>query len=188
MTEGHDAKATEGHGFTPLDEDLIYEGWIITVAKGRFQAPDGSTFERDVVHHPGAVAVVPIDGDDIVLVRQYRSAINDTLWEIPAGLRDVDGEPPAETAQRELIEEVGLRAGSLEHLTAVHNSVGFCDEQIHIFLGTDLEPVERALTDSPEEREMEISRIPLVDAESMIATGEITDAKTIIGILAALRR
>lgn len=179
---------TSGHGFTPLDEDLVYEGYVIRVVEGRFSAPDGSEFTRDVVHHPGAVAVVPIDGDDLVLVHQYRSAVNALMFEIPAGLRDVDGEPIAETAQRELIEEVGLRAGSLELLTSVHNSVGFCDEQIHIFLGTDLTEVDRVFTNSPEEQAMEIVRIPLTQAEAMIGSGEITDAKTVIGILAALRR
>lgn len=175
-------------GFRALDEEEIYQGWIIRVAKGRFEAPDGSTFERDVVHHPGAVAVVPIDGDDIILVRQYRSAVNAVMWEIPAGLRDVEGEPPAETAQRELAEEVGMRADSLELISAVHNSLGFCDEQIHIFIGRGLVETERQLTDSPEEQEMDIVRIPLSDAEAMIHSGEITDAKTVIGILAALRQ
>jgi len=180
--------APEPSGFRALDEQAVYDGWIIRVVKGRFEAPDGTTFERDVVHHPGAVAVVPIDGDDIILVRQYRSAVDSLMWEIPAGLRDVDGEPPVETAQRELVEEVGMTAGSLELITSVHNSVGFCDEQIHIYLGTDLTVTNRATTDSPEEVEMEIARIPLLEADAMISSGQITDAKTVIGILAALRK
>lgn len=178
-------------GFRALDEDVVYDGWIMTVARGRFEAPDGSTFERDVVHHPGAVAVVPLvetdSGTEIILVRQYRSALDALLLEIPAGLRDVDGEPPAETAQRELVEEIGMRAGTLTPLAAVHNSAGFCDEQIHMFIGTDLSEVERELTSSPEETEMEILQVPLAEAHSMIASGEMTDAKTIIGVLAALR-
>lgn len=174
-------------GFTALDEDTIYEGWVITVAKGRFAGPDGTVFERDVVHHPGAVAIVPIIDGDIVLVRQYRSALDALIYEIPAGLRDVDGEPLADTAQRELIEEIGMRAGSLVPISSVHNSVGFCDEQIHIFLGTDLTEVPRDFTDSPEEAAMEIVRIPLVEAEQMIIRGDITDAKTIIGVLATVR-
>lgn len=178
----------EPSGFRALDEDPIYDGWVIKVAKGRFEAPDGSIFERDVVHHPGAVAVVPLDGDDIILVRQYRSAVDSLMWEIPAGLRDVDGEPPIETAQRELIEEIGMRAGSLELVSAVHNSVGFCDEQIHIFMGRQLSETQREPTDSPEELEMDIVRMPLTEAEAMISAGEITDAKTVIGIMAALRK
>lgn len=175
-------------GFRPLEETPVYDGWILRVVKGRFAAPDGSTFERDIVHHPGAVAVVPLIGDDVLLVRQYRPAIDAHLLEIPAGLRDVSGEPLEETANRELIEEVGYRAGSLELLTSVHNAVGFSDEQIHIYRGTDLSPVTRVLTDSPEEHEMEILRIPLLELEQMIVRGEITDAKTVIGVLAVLRR
>ena len=142
-------------GFRPLEEETVYEGWILRVAKGTFVGPDGKTFERDIIHHPGAVAAVPIDGDDIILVRQYRAALDAMMLEIPAGLRDVDGEPPDETAQRELIEEVGLRAGSLELLTTVHNTIGYCDESITIYLATDLTPVERELTDSPEEQAMD---------------------------------
>ena len=155
----------------------------MTVAKGRFVGPDGSTFERDVIHHPGAVAVAPVIDDDIILVRQYRSALDALMLEIPAGLRDVDGEPVVETAQRELIEEIGMRAGTLTPITAFHNCVGYCDEQIHLFAGKDLEPVERELTDSPEEQSMEIVRIPLLQARQMISEGEITDAKTIIAVL-----
>ena len=175
-------------GFRPLEEETVYEGWILRVAKGTFIGPDGKTFERDIIHHPGAVAAVPIDGDDIILVRQYRAALDAMMLEIPAGLRDVDGEPPDETAQRELIEEVGLRAGSLELLTTVHNTVGYCDESITIYLATDLTPVERELTDSPEEQAMEIVQMPLEQAEAMIRSGELTDAKTIIGVLSARQR
>ena len=175
-------------GFRALDEDPIYDGWVITVVKGRFEAPDGSVFERDVVHHPGAVAIVPIIDGDVVMVKQYRSALDAHMLEIPAGLRDVAGEPLVDTARRELIEEVGFTAGTLELLTSVHNSVGFCDEQIHIFLGTDLAAADRELTDSPEELEMEILRVPLLEVEQMIRRGEITDAKTVIGVLATLRR
>ncbi len=175
-------------GFVALDEDLVYEGWAIQVVSARFRAPDGAEFTRDVVHHPGAVAVIPIIDGDVVMVRQYRPALNQHLLEIPAGLRDIPGEPLVETARRELVEEVGMVAGSLELLTSVHNSVGFCDEQIHIFLGTDISKTEREMTDSPEEHDMEVVRIPLLEAEQMILRGEITDAKTVIGVLATLRR
>jgi len=174
-------------GFRALDEDAIYDGWVIKVAKGRFEGPDGTIFERDVVHHPGAVAIVAMINDEIILVRQYRSALDSVIYEIPAGLRDIDGEPLVDTAQRELIEEVGMQAGSMQPLTSVHNSVGFCDEQIHIFVATNLTEVERELTDSPEELAMEIVRIPIATVEQMIRSGEITDAKTIIGVLGVLR-
>lgn len=173
-------------GFRALDSDVVYDGWIMTVTKARFEAPDGSTFERDVITHPGAVAVVPLIDDDVILVRQYRPALDALLIEIPAGLRDVEGEPPVDTAQRELIEEVGMSAGTLTPLSVIHNAAGFCNEEIHIFIGTDLSEVEREVTSSPEEVEMEILRVPLTEARAMITSGEITDAKTIIGVLAAL--
>lgn len=173
-------------GFRALDSDVVYDGWVMSVARARFEAPDGTRFERDVISHPGAVAVVPVVGQDIVLVRQYRPALDALLIEIPAGLRDVEGEPPIETAQRELIEEIGMSAGTLTPLAAIHNAAGFCNEQIHMFIGTDLVAVEREVTESPEEVAMEIFRVPLREARAMIGRGEITDAKTIIGVLAAL--
>lgn len=174
--------------FRPLDEETVFEGWILRVAKARFEAPDGTQFERDIVHHPGAVAAVPVDGDSVILVRQYRSALDDYLIEIPAGLRDVEGEPPEETAKRELIEEAGVQAGKVEPLFNMHNSVGFSDEMIAIYVATELTPVERVFTDSPEEHDMEILRLPLKEVEAMIYRGEITDAKTIAGIFGVLRR
>ncbi len=175
--------------FRPLGENVVYEGWAITVAKAQFEAPDGSVFERDVIHHPGAVAALPmLDESTGVFVRQYRSALNERLLEIPAGIRDVAGEPLEQTARRELIEEVGLAAGSLELLARVHNAVGYCDEEIVIYLATDITEVERELTDSPEEHDMEIVTMSLDEVEAMIARGEVTDMKTIVAVLAALRR
>ena len=131
---------------------------------------------------PGAVAVVPLIGDDIILVKQYRPALGRELLEIPAGLRDIEGEDPIDTARRELIEEIGMRALSIEHVLSTHNAVGFSDECIHLFVSRDLVPVEREFTTSPEEQEMQIIRMPLAEAMAMISEGEITDAKTIIGV------
>ncbi len=173
--------------FRPVGERTVFEGYVLRVGVGTFEGPDGSRFERDVIRHPGAVSAIPVDGDDVILVRQYRSAIDAHVLEIPAGLRDVDGEPPIETARRELAEEIGMAAGSLEPLLAFHNAVGYCDELIHIFVATDLKPVARVPTTSPEENEMDIVRVALVDALAMVDRGEITDAKTIIGLLAVGR-
>lgn len=174
--------------FRAGSERAIYDGYVINVRVGTFHAPDGSTFERDLVHHPGAVAIAALDAGDLVLVRQYRPALDRYMLEIPAGLRDVDGEPPAETARRELLEEVGLVAATWEPMISVHNSVGFCDEEIHIFLATDCSPAERTTTDSPEEIDMEIVRVGLGDARQMVADGAITDVKTVIAILHLLER
>lgn len=174
-------------GFTFVGERLIHDGHVITVYEAEFTTPDGETMMRDVVRHPGAVGVVAIDGDDVVLVRQYRAPLAIDILEIPAGKRDVTGEPPEVTAGRELVEEVGLEAAQLESLGGFHNSVGFCDEYIHLFLATDLTPVDFA-PDGPEEEHMQIVRIPLGDVTAVLDDGTITDAKTVIGLRAALAR
>ena len=171
-------------GFRKVDERLIHQGDRISLGRGTYEAPDGSTFERDVVHHPGAVGVVPIvdEGSGVLLVRQYRSSVESELLEIPAGLRDVDGEPPEETARRELVEEVGMRAGRVEKLCAFHNSPGFCDEVVHVFAAFDLESCDRDLK-GIEEQHMTVERVSLDDVPGMISSGAITDAKTVIGLL-----
>lgn len=175
--------------FTKVGETQHYQGWRISVASASFRADDGTEFERDVVHHPGAVGVLPLHDDDTVtLVCQFRAALGADLVELPAGIRDVDGEDDAVTAARELIEEAGLRAGHLERLVEFHNSPGFCDESVAVYLATDLTPVADA-RQGIEEEAMTIERIPFTEALARIADGQITDAKTIIGLQAlALRR
>ena len=167
-----------------MSERTIHVGDRITLGRGTYEAPDGSVFERDVVHHPGAVGVVPIveEGTAVLLVRQYRSAVGAELLEIPAGLRDVDGEPPIETARRELVEEVGMRAGRVELLCAFHNSPGFADEVVHVFAAYDLEPCDLD-RQGIEEQHMTIEQVALDDVPSLVASGAITDAKTVIGLL-----
>ncbi|TMK84142.1 MAG: NUDIX hydrolase, partial [Actinobacteria bacterium] len=119
--------------FRKLAEERVYDGSLISVSRGTFEAPDGSTFNRDLVRHPGAVSIVPVDSDrSVLLVRQYRAAIDADLLEIPAGKRDVEGEPPEETARRELEEEVGVRAGRVEKLAEFYNSPGFSDEYSYV--------------------------------------------------------
>ena len=174
-------------GFRQLDEKVIHEGWVVTLAEGRFETPDGRIIERDCLRHPGAVSVVPLLGDDVVMVRQYRAAIDQELLEIPAGKRDVDGEPADVTANRELSEEVGYRAGSLTLLSRFYNSAGFCDELSYVYLGEDLQSAPTDLQ-GVEEQFMRIDMVPIVTVPDLIATGELRDAKTIIGCLLALRR
>ena len=171
-----------------VGEEVIHRGHVISLAVGRFAAPDGEIFERDVVHHPGAVSVVPLHADGtVVLVRQYRAAIDRELLEVPAGKRDVHGEDPAVTAHRELAEEVGLRAGRVEKLAEFYNSPGFCDEHSYVFLALDLEEVTSD-AQGPEERHMTIEQIALAEVPALIASGEISDAKTIIGLCLARQR
>jgi len=175
-------------GFRRVSERTVYEGRIITLAVGTFAGPDGDTFERDVVHHPGAVAVVPLlDDGRVAMVRQYRGPIDRLLLEIPAGLRDVEGEAPELTARRELAEEVGLEAGSLELLCEIDNAAGFCDERYLIYLATDVREVPHA-RQSVEEQHMTVEHVALADLDGLIASGQLTDAKSIIGLGLAQRR
>ncbi|MGH9214024.1 MAG: NUDIX hydrolase [Acidimicrobiales bacterium] len=174
-------------GFRKLDEREVWRGAVISVAEGRYAAPDGTTFEREIVRHPGAVSVVPIVGERAVLVRQYRAAIDDLLLEIPAGKRDKSGEAPEEVAQRELVEEIGMEAGRFERLARFYNSPGFADEDSWVFLGLDLRECPTDLQ-GPEEQHMTIERVALADVPALVGRGEIRDAKTIIGLCLARER
>ncbi|MEM7341828.1 MAG: NUDIX hydrolase [Actinomycetota bacterium] len=172
--------------FRVAEEVEIHEGAVVTFKVLTIEGPDGERFDRDVVRHPGAVAVVPVDGDHIFLVNQYRACLDANLWEIPAGKRDVDGEPPEITAHRELLEEVGATAGSMELLINIHHSPGFCDEYGYVFLATDLTLGEQAL-EGPEEQRMRVERVPIDEAIAAAMDGRITDSKSIAGLLAAAR-
>lgn len=174
-------------GFRRTGRREVYEGWLIRVEAVEFETPDGDTFTRDIVRHPGAVSVVPVDGDEVVLIRQFRAPAEEDLLEIPAGKRDVAGEPPEETALRELAEEVGLTTATpLVLLSEFYNSVGFSDEYSYVYLATDLEPAPLD-RQGPEEHHMTTERWPLDDIAGAVADGRIKDAKTVIGLLAALR-
>lgn len=175
--------------FRKLAETEIYRGHLIHVVNARFVGPDGQEFDRDVVHHPGAVSVVPvIDGTDAVMVRQFRAALESDLLEIPAGKRDVDGEAPEVTAGRELVEEIGMQAGHLELLAEFYNSPGFTDEHAFVFLALDLEEVGAADPQGPEEQLMTVERIALGDVPDLVARRELVDAKSIIGLMLARER
>jgi 8-oxo-dGTP pyrophosphatase MutT (NUDIX family) len=179
---------TRPQTFAKVSEELLATGFRFTVARARYRAPDGTEFERDVVHHPGAVGVLPLHDDGtITLVRQYRAALELELLEVPAGIRDVDGEDDAATAARELVEEAGLEAGKIELLATFHNSPGFSDESVSIYLATELTEVDHD-RQGIEEQSMTVERLPLSTAVAMIDAGEITDAKTLIGVAALSRR
>lgn len=177
-------------GFRKVSEELTYDGDFIKVAKGTFEGPDGSTFEREYNRHRGAVAVVALTGDggEVALVRQYRAAVDALLLEIPAGLLDVDGEEPESAARRELEEEVGLRAaGDLELLTDYTVAAGFSDHRVIVYLARATEPCGHD-RQGPEEQEMTVEHVRLTDVPRLVADGTITDAKTIIGLLLARER
>jgi 8-oxo-dGTP pyrophosphatase MutT (NUDIX family) len=144
--------------------------------------PDGGTLHRDVVRHPGAVAVVPLIGDDVLLLRQWRAATGATLLEIPAGKRDVDGEDPEGTAARELEEEIGRRPGQLTKLAEFYNSPGFCDEYTHLYLADELSDAAPRHGVTAEELHMAIEAHPLDAVPDLIARRELVDAKSIVGL------
>lgn len=180
--------ASDAEGFSHVGDELLHEGHVISLYRSTFRGPDGEQFMRDVVRHPGAVSVVPLHDDGtVVLVRQYRAPLDAMLLEIPAGKRDVAEEPLEETARRELAEEVGLSAQDLEHLVTFHNSVGFCDEESHVFLATGLTATDQD-RQGIEEQHMEEVRVRLADVPRLIAAGEITDGKTVIGLLQTMYR
>ena len=172
--------------FRRVGETELHRGALISLAEGTFSAPDGSQFERDIVHHPGAVSAVPLleRSNEVIMVRQYRAAIDRELLEIPAGKRDVAGEPPEVTARRALVEEIGMRAGRLQWLGEFYNSPGFCDEYSYVYLALELEATETALQ-GIEEQHMSIERIAFDDVADLIRRREIVDAKSIIGLMLA---
>jgi ADP-ribose pyrophosphatase len=179
-------------GFRHLGDTDVHQGYVWRVVVAEFESPNGESFRRDIVRSPGAVGVVPLVFDpeglpSVVLVRQYRPPYQRNLIEIPAGMRDVPGEPPAETGRRELIEEAGLDAGEMVHLLDMIPSPGMTDSVCSIFLATECSPVEHK-RHGPEEEEMELLHLPLEDALAMIDGGEISDAKTVAGLLATERR
>ncbi len=173
--------------FTPAGEETVHRGWFIRVQRATFVGPDGRTFERDIVRHPGAVAVVPVTDDGaVVLVRQYRPAVDRWLLEVPAGTCDVDGEPPDVTAARELAEEVGYAADRLERLATVAITPGFCDELAHVYVATGLHPVPTG-RQGAEEAHMEVVEVDLGRFDGLVDDGTIVDASTILGVGLARR-
>jgi 8-oxo-dGDP phosphatase len=174
-------------GFEVESSAVTHEGHLSRLRVDRVRMPDGSSAEREVVEHPSAVAVVPVDDDGaVVLLRQYRHPVGDYLLEIPAGKLDVEDEPREATARRELLEEVGLQAEALEELVTFHNSSGWTDESTTIYLATGLrEATAEGFTAEAEEADMDVVRVPLADAAGMALRGEVPDAKTLIGLVLA---
>lgn len=145
------------------------------------RTPTGDVVQRQVIRHPGAVAVVAICNGKVVFIRQYRAALDTEMLEIPAGKLDQPGEPPIEAAKRELIEETGLYSESLVELGSFHTAAGFCDEKITIFAALDPREGDRD-TDGTEEAYSQLITVPVKEVEDWLVDGRITDAKTIIGL------
>ena len=164
--------------FERVGSEEVWNGRIASVRNDQFRHADGEIVDREIISHPGAVGIVAHDGENLWLVRQPREAIDDYLLELPAGKLDEEGEDPLATAKRELAEEIGKGAKTWQHLTTFYASPGFSDEEIHVYLATDLYD-EHA--ESGENERIEIVTVPLADIDTVIR--ENADSKTLIGLL-----
>jgi 8-oxo-dGDP phosphatase len=166
-----------------------YRGKIIKVRSDTVRVPEGTTAEREVVEHPGAVGVVALDEDGrVLMIRQYRHPVGRLLWELPAGLRDVAGEPTAQTARRELLEETGYRARDWRVLADYFSSPGIITERLRVFLARGLEEVPAAGRDfvpENEEAHLILDWVPLDDAVALVLAGELHNGVAVVGLLAA---
>lgn len=165
-----------------IHEEKIFEGKIITLRKDRVLLPNGEEADREIVEHPGGVAIVALDEDEnVYMVRQYRHPFKTILLEIPAGKLNY-GEDPFTCGVRELEEETGLVAKTYDYLGSFMVSPGFCGEKIHIYLARDLS--KGAMHLDPDEF-LEVEKRPLKELLDMIMNNEMEDAKTVLGILKA---
>ena len=178
-------------GYRLVGSREVARGGFLTFSEDTFESPAGERFVRWMVEHPGAVAAVPVEdgpgGPQVVLVRQWRPALRALLLEVPAGKLDVPGEPSDDAMVRELAEEIQQVPGRLVKLATFWNSPGFSTELTHVYIALDLSPCDRPEAAKEEEQDMTIERFPLADVGRLIATGEISDAKTIIGLTLAER-
>jgi ADP-ribose pyrophosphatase len=167
---------------TLLASDTAFQGRLLTMRVDTVRLPDGVVSTRDVVVHPGAVAMVPIDADGcVLLVRQWRHAAGQALLEIPAGTL-APGEDPAACAARELMEEIGYRPRVLTPLHAIYLAPGYSTERLHLFVAEDLTP-ERLAHDVDER--IEVVRLPWTEVDARLARGEFADAKSVAGLCLA---
>ena len=180
---------SEASGFTVVSSTPNFSGRIIEVRTDRLRMPDGTESDRDIVVHPGAVAIVALDDEDrVVLVRQFRQPVGRLLDELPAGLLDVDGEPAITAAQRELYEETALRADEWLVLLDLLSSPGMTNEAVRVYLArglTDVGADEKYVAEH-EEATMTLRRVPLDEARAAVFAGQITNASAVAGILACV--
>lgn len=158
----------------------IYRGKVLNVFVETVFLPNGESKDREVIRHSGAAAMVPLlDSDRLVLIKQYRHAVDAFLWEIPAGTLE-PGEAFLDCAQRELTEETGYQAGRMDLLTEILPAPGYTDERIQIFVASELTPARQSLD---EDEVLEVRSVAFDEALAMIVNGDIQDAKTITGLL-----
>jgi ADP-ribose pyrophosphatase len=171
------------------ESDVLTQARIVTLRRDTVQMPDGELAPREVVEHPGAVAIVALDdSEQVLLIRQYRHPVGALLWEIPAGLRDVAGEPLLTTAQRELYEEAGCEAKDWRILADYFSSPGISTERLRVFLARDLTVVpatERGYVPEHEEAYLTVAWVPLEQAVRGALRGDLHNGVAILGILSA---
>ncbi len=168
-----------------LRSERLYSGRIIKLDLLDVRLPDGNEARREIIRHPGAVALVALDeAENVLLVRQYRTAADRILLEIPAGTLH-PGEDPDACAERELQEETGYRPGTLEHIGGVYTAPGYTTEFIHLYYATGLSESRLSMDD---DEFIEVERVTLDEAIAMIERGEIADGKSVSGILRVARR
>ncbi len=168
-----------------VSTDLVYEGAVWNVRSDTVRYGDGQ-MTRQYVEHPGAAAVVALDDEErVVLIQQYRHPIKERDWEIPGGLLDVAGEPPLDTAKRELTEEVDLVAERWQHLVSMHTTPGGNDEVVHLFLARGLSDVASDYEREHEESDMRVERLPLAEVVDGVLAGRLRNGILAVGALAA---
>lgn len=166
--------------FKIVDHKVVYRGKVFNTIVDQVEYESGNRGVREVAEHPGGAVVMPVlDDGRIVFVYQYRYPLGDKLCELPAGKLE-PGEPPEICARRELKEETGYEAGTLERLTAIYTTPGFCTEKLHIFIAKDLKAGRQQLEEG--ELGLSLKYIPAADAFEMVRRNEIVDAKTIVGL------
>lgn len=164
----------------PIATTPIHAGMIVNLRRSEYRRPDGSVVTREVMDHPGAVVMVPVEGDHVLLVRQPREAVEEFTLELPAGKLDQAGEDPLDCARRELAEEVGREATTWRDLGGFYTAPAILTEFIHCFLATDLSPSD-GTHEADDDEMIEVVPWPLADLDRAIAT--VRDAKTLIGLL-----
>jgi 8-oxo-dGTP pyrophosphatase MutT (NUDIX family) len=185
---GADALQDEPLDAEVLESELVYSGRVWDVRSDTVRYGDDEMV-RQYVDHPGAAAIVAVDDHGrVLLIQQYRHPIRHRDWEIPAGLLDIAGESPLETAQRELVEETDLRAADWEPLLSIFTTPGGNDEVVHLFLARGLSPVGSAHAREAEEADIRVEWIPLQDAVDGVLQGRLRNGILAVGLLAAAER
>ncbi len=168
-----------------LSTRRVYDGKVLSLDVDEVEEPGGVTATREIVRHHGSVAALPVTADGkILLVRQYRYAVDEALWELPAGRLD-EGESPEDGIQRELREEIGQRAGSLEKIGFFYTTPGFCDEAMHLYRATGLADDRK---DADDDERIEVKAFAVDEARRMVSTREIREGKTLVAVLLELQR